>query len=82
MDPQDVIGQLLRMRGDAGAPEQTPAEIVDWRFPKPMHWDDFLKDSPESENIIDRRVGAEDENASPQDYIAQMFQELKDPRVR
>src|SRR6185369_3330689 len=32
-DPQDVIEQLMRMRQDAGAPEQTPSEIVDWRFP-------------------------------------------------
>ena len=32
-DPQDVVAQIMQMRQDAGAPDQTPSEIVDWRFP-------------------------------------------------
>ena len=74
MDPQDLINKLLGI-------EMTPNDYVERNFPKPMHWDDFLRNSPESENIIDLRYGTEDES-SPQDYIDRVFQELKDPRVR
>jgi len=74
-DPQDLIAAVL---GDM----MTPNDYVERNFPQMMHWNDFLKDSPESENIIDARRSDEDVEASPQDYINNIFQELKDPRVR
>jgi hypothetical protein len=75
MDPQDLINKLLGV-------EMTPNDYVERNFPRSMHWDDFLRDSPMSTNIIDRRYSTDDPAASPQDYIERAFQELNDPSVR